>query len=365
MTLSFEVDSELLNRKTISITEFGSYTIMINTPKIAKTLSAHYGRRGLALKVFKGMTDYRTMTAKSIQQRYGKVSIENASIIQNLFASEGISPRVYDIVYVNDILAQVTDYIPRERDPVQEAHELRITVLKGLMDKYKIVFLSKSLDLGMSNWRANKFVDFSHLDFEDFEAYKKELDIRARTRRGKLLSKAYQPVPELEIIGTRDIKTRIENLKLSSVEFSRKTVLDIGCNLGIFSRYALDAGARRVIGIDKIGQLAFEINNVLGYWNLDIVTDNILKYLEQKIKIKTFRLDIVFLMAVQNYLGGIERTLTVVRPFVKELLIVESHGGEPKELYEEVFKLFNFTKIEYLGYVQDPQVRHQWRCYTK
>jgi len=360
MKLSLNINSELLNRKRISNTEFGSYAVMVNTPEIAKTLYALYGRRGLALKVFSGIAPQLQISASVSNPSYGLASLHHTTVIQNLLAREGIAPRVYGLVSVNGLMAQVTDYIKKTPNMYPKDLKPKLAELDRLFEKYNLKMLSTNLDGGPANWRNGQYIDFSHFEFRDYDAYLKQLDIRARTRRGIVLDKAYQPIPELGIIGSRDVEARIANMNLKAVHFAGADVLDVGCSFGTFSRYATDAAARRVIGIDKNGQLAFEINNVLGYWNLDIVTADIREYIPKK----KFRFDIVFLMAVQNYIGGIEPALKIVTPVTKNLIIVESHGGESREVYEKIFVKFNFTKVEYLGYVQDPQIRHQWYLYT-
>ena len=356
MKLSLNINSELLNRKRISNTEFGSYAVMVNTPEIAKTLYSHYGRRGLALKVFSGMAPQLQISDSVSNPSYGLTSLHHATVIQNLLAREGITPRVYGLASVNGLMAQVTDYIRKTPNMYPKDLKPKLAELDRIFEKYNLKMLSKNLDGGPANWRDGKYIDFSHFEFVDYEAYLLQLDMRARTRRGVVLSKAYQPVVELGIVGSRDVEARIANLNLQAIPFDGASVLDVGCSFGTFSRYAIDAGARRVIGIDKNGQLAFEINNILGYWNLDIITADVREYLPKK----KVRFDIVFLMAVQNYIGGIEPALDIVTPVTKNLLIVESHGGESKELYETVFAKYNFSSIEYLGYVEDPMRRHQW-----
>jgi len=358
---TFTVNPDLLDRDKVAHSELGSYTIMVNTPEIKRVLRARYGRRNLAFKVFKGMTGYRTISADAKNPLWGKATVLEATIIQNLFAHEGISPRIYGFASVNGLLAQVTEYVERTLDPKPAEHQVRVAKLKALIEKYNLTSISKTPDYGMGNWRNNKFIDFSHLRFTDFDAYKQSLNIRARTRRGKVLEKAYQPVPELGIVGSRDVIARAHNLNLNSLEFENKSVLNIGCNLGWFCRFAIDHGARRVIGIDKMGELSFEINNVLGYGNLDIVTAKIPDYISHKRKANSrWKFDIVFLMAVQNYIGGIEQTLNLVLPVVKHLLVVESHGGEDRFEYEKVFDKLGLTTRIYKGYIKDPQIRHQW-----
>ena len=170
------------------------------------------------------------------------------------------------------------------------------------------------------------------------------------------MDKAYQPVLGLNIPGSRDIKMRIENLRLQDINWKGRHVLDVGCNFGAFSRYAHDAGATRVFGVDKAGELAFEINNVLRYWNLDFIAGRLPG------KINLPNVHIAFMMAFHNYVGGLEDALSFVAPVVKQLLILESHGGEKREGYEEILPQY-VKRIDYLGFIKDPLVRHQWHCW--
>lgn len=340
------VPTALLDRAKLPHSEIGSYSLMVFTPKISEHLRNIYGRKGLALKVFRTKDDRKN-------PRWGKTSLFHATIIQNLFAREGLAPRVFDWISVNGYLAQVTQYLKKTHP---EDHRVRVKKLIALLDKYNLVSVAKNLDAGVRNWRDGKFVDFSHLQFKDYPAYIASLDTRARTRRGKLLSRAYQPVPDLNIKGTRNIPARMENLRLHDINWTGRHVLDVGCNFGTFSRYAHDAGAKRVFGVDKCGELAFEINNVLRYWNLDFITGSLPG------KIKLPRVHTAFMMAFHNYVGGLEAALSFVSPVVNNLLILESHGGEERKKYEEILPKY-FKRVDYLGFIEDPMVRHQWHCW--
>ena len=359
------ISPELLDRTILAKSEIGSYTVMVNSPEVAIPLREVYDRTGLALKVLNPNTGGSKVIAQANKEGpvWGRANLRHASIIQNLFAREALAPRVYGWALVNGLLAQVTDYLPETTAPNRAEHQIRCSKVKVLMERYSLIPVkahtaggARILDLGMRNWRSNKLVDFSHLVFEDYQGYLASLDVRARTRRGKVLPKAYQPVPGLNIVGTRDIQARIENLRLSEIDWKGKNVLDIGCNFGSFSRYATDAGARRVIGMDKNGELSFEINNALGYWNMDIVTTTF------PTKKRLPRADIVFMMAFHNYVGGLEAALSWSAPVANNLMIVESHGGEDQAYCEAILRKY-FKRIDYLGYVQDPQVRHQWHCW--
>jgi len=368
------IPESLLDRDKLSRFECGSYAVIVKTPAIQKELRAVYGRSGLALKVLKGQTPEREIHAfnpgsrtevSGEEHRYGAVTLKEASILQNLIARKGLAPRVYGLASVNGLIAQVVDYVPRIADPQDKEIQERAQNMLAIFEELGVKSVARDIDLGVNNWRSNKLVDFSHFKFKDFPMYLESLDIRTRTRRDIVLPKAYQPIPELGIPGSRDVDARIRNLGLESVPFKGATVLDVGCNFGTFCRYAADAGASRVIGIDKVGQMSFEVNNVLGYWNLDIVEAEILQYVSEKRAEfpRGFKFDIVFLMAVQNYIGGIESALNAIYPVAKKMLIIESHGGEDPATYDEAFAKFKFSNIEYMGYVEDPQRRHQWLCY--
>ena len=346
--IKLQVAPALLDRTKLKHSEIGSFSTMVFTPEISKQLEKIYHRKKLALKVFKNQ-------AGAKNPRWGNgVGLHRATVIQNLCAREGLAPRVYAWVSVNGRLAQVTEYLPKESKPMD--HRARVKKLEEFMDKNELISIAKNTDAGVRNWRGRKFVDFSHLQFKDYDGYLASLDTRARTRRGKLLEKAYQPVPELGITGSRNIPARMKNLQLDKVDWKGKTVLDVGCNFGAFSRYATDAGASRVAGVDKNGQLAFEINNVLRYWNLDIIAEKLPG------KIRLPKVQIGFMMAFHNYVGGLEAALSFVAPVCSHLLIIESHGGEDRGECELVLKKF-FPRIHYLGFVKDPQVRHQWHCW--
>lgn len=370
------VKPDLLDRDSLSRFEKGSYSIILNTPSVESRLKATYGRKGLCLKVLKGMTEGREVRVGKSELLYGKVSLLHATLIQNRFARKGLSPRVFGWAVVNGLVAQVMPYIVRTRDPAPEAHDKRVQEALGVLGELDLVNLAPEPDLGVNNWRGGKLVDFSHFEFRDFEGYLENLDVRARTRRGVVLDKAYQAVPPttavpsehadrepaeiLEIAGTRDNGLRVKNLQLEKIRWKGKNVLDVGCNLGAYSRYAVDAGARRVIGVDRMGDLAFEVNNVLGYWNLDVVQTNLPGYFK---KVKMPKIDYVFMMAFHSYVGGLDEALKFVFPVVKTLLILESHGGEDQAECEEVLRKY-FSRIDYLGFVKDPQVRHQWHCWV-
>jgi len=157
--LEFNIAEDLLNRKTYVFPEKGSYTIMLLTAEIEEQLKEHYGVEGLALKVFNGRGKYKILVTDP-EWIWGAVTLERATIIQNLFASEQMAPRVYGFASVNGFVAQVVEYISPTDTEIT-----RITKLENLLIKYGIKTIQGGDYGGWWNWRDGKFVDFSHLDF--------------------------------------------------------------------------------------------------------------------------------------------------------------------------------------------------------
>ena len=329
-----------------------SYCFIVKNDQLDDVLAEGFGRDGLCLKVFK-----RTMepSEKVEDFKWGKVPLVEATKVQNLFAFAGLSPRVYGIVSVNgDKLAQVTDHLSGR---VGEWHAHKIP---ELMERYG-VSTKKWRDFGVRNWVDGKFVDFSEFYFEDIDNYEQSLVERAYVRKkgSNPASTAYQSVPELGIKGTRDMKHRSTILQLDREDFTGKTVLDLGCNLGAFCRLAYDSGAKRVVGVDRGVELTREISNWLGYWNVDYLDLSLPVEADQIAALNDMEaFDIVFLMAVYNYMEG---DVDWIADLCHHLLLFEGHGGEDVGKYED-FLYSNFNLVEHLGQTTDNYERQVFRA---
>ena len=166
LTLDFElnIDPSLMDREEIIFPEKGSYTVMVNTPVIERYLRIRYNVSGLALKVFNGRGNYKIKATDS-EWIWGAVTLERATIIQNLFASEQMAPRVYGFASVNGFVAQVVEYVDQTLPYSDRQHAVRMKALEDIMNKYDIITIKGGDYGGWWNWRDGKFVDFSHLDF--------------------------------------------------------------------------------------------------------------------------------------------------------------------------------------------------------
>ncbi len=341
-----EIEPELLvkNEKTHK----SSYCFVVYSKSVEVLLREIYGREQLCLKVFRRRLGKR----KPEVFGWGQVAFPETARVQNLFAWHGLAPRVIDLVMVGGRAAQVVQFASGEGEP-------NLAGLAAVAQRYSIKAKKVNWDLNERNWVGGKFVDFSGLYFADPEAYKQELVRRAHTRREKFIGVAYQGVEALGIKGTRDMAHRLGVMRLAELDFEGKTVLDLGCNLGAFSRYAFERGARRVVGVDRIAQLAYEVSNLLGYWQIDFVEARLPGDLGRVVNacgIKRF--DIVFATAVSKHMGGFA-------PWMADLcggtLIFEGHGKIPPERYEADLRAA-FKRVKFLGITEDNYRRGVWRC---
>lgn len=349
-------------------TSEASYCFVAYSPEIEAVLGALYGRQGLCLKVFppekqrKVDKQGRSRDVGRLENvEWTKVPLAEASEVQNLFALYGVAPRVYDIVWINGMqAAQVTDWL------TDNGRDRQDQLWRELVDQY-VIETMRNLDMGEGNWLGDKMFDYGAMCWADRDAYVEELTEEAYTRRGECIGSSYQPVGGLEIRGRRDIGSRLEKMRLDEMDFQGATVLDIGSNLGAFCREAHDRGALRVMGVDRreIPMLAGQVNNLLGYWNLDFLR---LKLKEGLDNLKRIRgrtgfeqFDAVFCMAVVNYFGGYGSWIAeLCRP--GGVMYLEGHGGEMPERYHAAL-VRDFERVEFLGMTDDNYLRPLFRCW--
>lgn len=332
-------------------TDESSFCLVAYNRVIEMLLESIYGRDHLCLKIFNSPA--KNLTVKMF--KWGGFSLWECVLIQNLFAGQGIAPRVFDVVRVGERLAQVTSFVPVGEQPSAE----RLAELRSLTKAYDVETRKNHWDVNPRNWRSNLFVDFSGFRFNDLAAYEADLVRRAHTRRGKYLGVAYQPVAELGIRGTRDMESRVQAMRLDEIDFKGKTVLDIGCNLGYLCRWAKAHGGRRVVGIDRIAALAYEIANCLGDWQTDYLS---LRLPDQVGEIlfssEIERFDIVIATAVVKHVGGLAAWLV---DLCQDVFIFEGHGSIAVTAYEPWLR-DHFGETVYLGETDDNYRRHLFRC---
>ena len=352
-------------------------------PLIQEQLLRDYGREGLCLKVWK------RQLVGSLEEAYwghggsgGGLIVECAQI-QNIAAMYDLAPRVYDVVRVQfngEVHAgQVVEYAS-EKKPAKGAP---LPTLDPLREK--LTLNTWDGDFRRANWRGGRLIDFERerfasADIEQYDRYDKERQkcfdhgaeyeagLVARALKGH--KRAYQAVPELGIPGRRNLAHRVEAHRLGEVDFRGKSVLDLGCNLGVFSRYAWDRGAKRVVGVDvKQAELAYEVSNRLNYWNLDFLTLALPRE-AGRIAEETGigRFDVVICFAMIRRAGGFAKG-GGLKPWmdalVGDVLCLESHDTNDVEKSAAGWRRLlagQFREVEFLGRVKDDRRRFGFRC---
>src|SRR3990167_245739 len=142
----------------------------------------------------------------------------------------------------------------------------------------------------------------------------------------------------------------------------KRTVLDIGCNNGFFTREALKRGARRAVGID-IGEciegardLAKEENVPAEFWKISAESREFKRLCPQ--------FEVVVLLSVLTHMKDREGFLDWLDSICTYALVFESnHGEKNKEHIELIKKHFWFESITYWGAQDSPEKPHYlWVC---
>jgi len=154
---------------------------------------------------------------------------------------------------------------------------------------------------------------------------------------------------------------RVEMMKLDELDFASKTVLDIGCSLGLFCHDALERGAKRAVGIER-GQkridVCYEVANWLGCWNTDFLDFNLPtergKIVEET-GIASF--DVVYALSVDRQVGYD----SWMAEMCDDVFYLEGHVPDREHTYRERLKA-DFSEVEYLGMTRDHGPRPLFRC---
>ncbi len=336
-------------RERATGTDISAFAFINDSEPVRVALTERYGRRGLVLKMVP-LHDPKQHPGTAI---WGRTALGMSSLVQNLLAIRGLAPRVYGLVRVNgEFAAQVTDYIPEGTTPP------RVDEIEAIVRQLGIKSRHKNLDLVKHNWRDGLFVDFSgwYLDRSAIDALVNRVCKLAKKRRSTA-SSGYQQVSGLDLSGdrpdSRDLPSAVAKLAVGSA------VLDIGCNLGHFSRRASEAGALRVVGVEKdaqLARLAMTINALLGYWNVDVVQGKLPQDLGA---VPSLDFDLIICLSAIKYIGDLAAPawLSTLAPN----LWLEGHGDVPAEYYWGSLQPA-YGIVERLPDAVDLKVRAQFLC---
>ena len=178
----------------------------------------------------------------------------------------------------------------------------------------------------------------------------------------KLLSSYQNPEGQLQDrLAPRTNEIRYKNLDWLNI-VNKRTVLDIGCNNGFFTREALRRGARRAVGVDisdciqGARQLTLEEGSSAEFWQMDVDSKEFRRHCE--------KFEVVLLLSVLTHVNNKEEFLNWLDGITEYALVFESnHGEKNKQHIDLVQKHFWFESVEYIG-PQDTEAKphYLWVC---
>lgn len=137
--------------------------------------------------------------------------------------------------------------------------------------------------------------------------------------------------------------------------YSGKTILELGCNMGLLSIHLLkEAGAAKCIGVDhdkkilesaKLISEVFEVNPVFKQINFDSAKD-------WESDLLSSNIDVVFALNVLNWVYDKDRLLKFLSNF-REIIF---EGHDTTEIERKRFEQIGFKKIEEIGYSERERV---------
>jgi SAM-dependent methyltransferase len=135
----------------------------------------------------------------------------------------------------------------------------------------------------------------------------------------------------------------------------KRTVLDLGCNNGFFTRESLVRGARRAVGVDESNAIigARELSKGTGaeFWQLDIDSKEFRRFCP--------KFEVVLLLSVLTHVRDKEEFLDWLDGICTYALVFESnHGEKNKEHIELVKKHFWSESITDFGSTDIPSKPH-------
>jgi 2-polyprenyl-3-methyl-5-hydroxy-6-metoxy-1,4-benzoquinol methylase len=138
-------------------------------------------------------------------------------------------------------------------------------------------------------------------------------------------------------------------------DYSGKTILELGCNMGLLSTHLIkEAGAKKCIGIDhdkkilesaKLISEVFDVSPELNQINFDSTKDWESDLISKNI-------EIVFALNVLNWVNDKDRFLKFLSNFPE--IIFEGH--DTTEVERKRFEQIGFTTIEEIGYSERERI---------
>lgn len=154
---------------------------------------------------------------------------------------------------------------------------------------------------------------------------------------------------------------RLEDLSWLDI-VRKRSVLDLGCNNGFFTRESLRRGARRAVGVDESNavkgarELAKKEGVPAEFWQMDLDSREFRKFCP--------KFEVVLLLSVLTHVRDKEEFLNWLDGIATYAIVFESNHGERNKEHIELFKKHMwFESITYHGATDVPEKPHYlWVC---
>jgi SAM-dependent methyltransferase len=167
----------------------------------------------------------------------------------------------------------------------------------------------------------------------------------------KRMGRPYQSIYDRgteRIAGRRDdIYQRIQQVEAADLE--GKSVLDLGCNIGMNCYLAAERGAARVLGVEASPRIASAAVRLNAYFAAPC--EFLVHDLNSPLDAGPF--DTVFCFSLWDHLKSTDALVESIRRSVKKTLYFEGHAGSSRANYRTLLDGGLFSHIALIGYGHD------------
>lgn len=331
----------------------GRYCYIVKPDKLSKYIDDLHKLypevRNVTLKIF-----------KTTDAKWGDSSMFHAVVSQNLFATLGLSPKIHDVVIVNDgkqnYTAQITPYLRGE-----VANKTKMAEMYNKMrdiSSERGWNMKMTQDLQHGNMIDGKWVDFQGVEpTEDTKkAVVKELNEVAHWQKsaGEV---SYQELPGL-VDGKRKMG------RINNTLYTGKYVLDIGSSGGAECVSAEMSGALRVFGFDTeeiapVAQRAAAIMCAcnIDYFGHDLKNEDSYEFIKEKTGRDKF--DVILFLSMHLHVGFPKYITKLMNK--QSVFIFEGNRDLDNKRYEKDMKDAGL-KIKKTGESHDLGARTIWEA---
>ena len=174
----------------------------------------------------------------------------------------------------------------------------------------------------------------------------------------------YQSIEEENMIGIRNMNHRYSVLDLPD-DFSNKTVLDLGCSLGMVCVMAKLRNASFCVGLDNNENtinVAKKYIEEKKYKDIKLFVYDINKGVNELISlIGQDKFDYVFALSIIKHVNK-NILFEIINFYTKDICWFESHSKQDRTKIEKMLrKNLTFKEIKFLGYTNDRGIRSNFK----